>query len=71
MQQQLADRLDVSEKNVHRIEAGANLTIRSLERIADALGVRVAELFEQAHRLGRRNPGRPPKRKTGDPQTSS
>ena len=40
-QEELAERLDTAERNVRRIEAGQNITLRTLSRIAVALGVHV------------------------------
>ncbi|MFO0763045.1 MAG: helix-turn-helix transcriptional regulator [Byssovorax sp.] len=45
-QEELAERLRMSIKNLQRIERGLqNLTIRTLVRMATALGVKTAELF--------------------------
>jgi HTH-type transcriptional regulator / antitoxin HipB len=45
-QEQAAERLDLSLKGYQFIERGVqNLTIKTLVRIATALGVRTAELF--------------------------
>ncbi len=60
-QEELAERLGVSIKYLQRIEAGRpNLTIRSLVRIANALEVPVAELFDRPESLESRT-GRPPR----------
>jgi transcriptional regulator with XRE-family HTH domain len=40
-QETLAERLGVSLNNVQRIEAGQNITLRTLGRIAMAIGVEV------------------------------
>ena len=61
-QEQMAEQLGVSLKYVQRVEAGReNLTIRSLVRFANILGVEVAELFAppRSHEVRR---GRPPGR---------
>lgn len=39
--EQLAERLDTALQNVRRIEAGQNITLRTLARIAEALGAEV------------------------------
>ena len=45
-QEQLAERADVSSRYLQRIERGReNLTLTTLAKIADALRIRVAELF--------------------------
>lgn len=43
-QEELAALLDTAPRNVQRIEAGQNLTLRTVERIAEALGVTAEEL---------------------------
>lgn len=59
-QQEFADRLDVSVKYAQRLESGSeNLRIDTLVHIANALGVKVAALFEKPASLARRSPGRP------------
>ncbi len=63
-QQSFADRMELSPQYLRRVESGGvNLSIKSLVRFADGLGVELFELFEAPRRRGRRNPGRPPKRK--------
>jgi transcriptional regulator with XRE-family HTH domain len=65
-QQQFADRLEVSPQYLRRVESGgANLSVKSLLRFASGLGVEVADLFEAPRRVGKRNPGRPPKKRAG------
>lgn len=45
-QQQLADRLSMASTYIVRIEHGdQNLTVRTLTKLADALGLTVVELF--------------------------
>ncbi len=39
--EELAERLDTAVQNVRRIEAGQNITLRTLARIARALGVKI------------------------------
>lgn len=47
-QETLAERVGVTAKYVQRVEAGsANLSIRSVVRFANALGVRPGDLFER------------------------
>jgi transcriptional regulator with XRE-family HTH domain len=45
-QERLAERLNCSVQWVSRVEAGENLTIHTLARVANVLRVRVVELFE-------------------------
>jgi transcriptional regulator with XRE-family HTH domain len=45
-QERLAERLGVSVQWANRVEVGENLTLHSLAKLADALDVEVAELFE-------------------------
>jgi len=48
-QETLAERLDVAVRYVQRVEGGdENLGLDSLTKLANALGVRVAELFADA-----------------------
>ena len=58
-QQEAAEHLRMPLKNLQRIEAGMNLTIRTLTRVARGLGVRTRELFEEPKSRERRRPGRP------------
>lgn len=45
-QQDLAQKLEAAYQNVQRIERGEqNLTIRTMARLANALGVRIVDLF--------------------------
>lgn len=60
-QESLADRLGMLPSNYARIEQGrTNPTVETLHRIATALDVEVAALFEQPTRK-RSRPGRPRK----------
>jgi transcriptional regulator with XRE-family HTH domain len=62
-QEQLAERLGLQTNNLQRIELGMqNLTVRSLARLANGLGVKLPSLFEtpRSHVV---RPGRP--RRTG------
>lgn len=43
--EQLAERLDTAVQNVRRIESGQNITLRTLARVAKALGVKVEVVF--------------------------
>jgi len=61
-QQILADSVGVSPQRLREIESGAhNPSVRSLVRLADALGVPLAALFELPASRERRGPGRPRK----------
>jgi len=59
-QQECAERLDMPLKNLQRIEAGANLTLATLVRLANGLGIAVRELFDDPTTKKAR-PGRPRK----------
>lgn len=61
-QQECADQLEMA-LNLQRIEAGANLTIANLMRLANGLGVPVRELFDEPS-TRKRGPWRP-RRVTG------
>jgi transcriptional regulator with XRE-family HTH domain len=58
----LAESLGTATKNIQRIEAGQNLTLRTLARLARALGVAPAELLaddtatSRAYALGNPQP---------------
>ena len=59
-QQEMADRAEITIKYVQRVEAGEeNLTLRSLVRFANLLGVSVNDLFSRP-RSARPSRGRPP-----------
>jgi transcriptional regulator with XRE-family HTH domain len=58
-QQDAAEHLRMPLKNLQRIEAGMNLTLRTLVRVARGLGVRARVLLDE--------PGSRPKRKRGRP----
>jgi transcriptional regulator with XRE-family HTH domain len=60
-QEDCAVRLRLTVRRLRRFEAGANLTLRTLERIADALGVSARSLLEPPASKKRAKPGRPPK----------
>jgi transcriptional regulator with XRE-family HTH domain len=58
-QEALAERLGLQANNLQRVELGMqNLTVRSLVRLANGLGVSLASLFE-APRDRTVRPGRP------------
>lgn len=60
--QQLADRLGTTLQNVQRIERGQNVTLRTLHRIATALGYDLRITFRRSPRGPRTPPpGRPRK----------
>ncbi len=60
-QEQLAERLEVSPRYVQMVEAGdENLTVKSLARLADELGVAVQQLFDEPKSRDVRV-GRPPR----------
>ncbi|MBE7449208.1 MAG: helix-turn-helix transcriptional regulator [Kofleriaceae bacterium] len=59
-QEALAERYGVSTKYLQRIEAGRqNLSLRSLARIAAALGCRPFDLLRPMRSMARVRPGRP------------
>lgn len=66
-QEQFAERLGVLTQYVQRVERGReNLTVQSLVKVANALGVTVAALFEPAAYQGKRRPGRPRRSASSD-----
>jgi transcriptional regulator with XRE-family HTH domain len=61
-QQDFADELGVTLRHAQAIEGGEqNLSLRAVVRVANALGVPLAAIFE-APAARRRRPGRPRKR---------
>jgi transcriptional regulator with XRE-family HTH domain len=60
-QQEAAEKLAMPLKNLQRIEGGANLTVRTLVRLARGLGVRTRELLDEPASRERRTAGRPKK----------
>jgi transcriptional regulator with XRE-family HTH domain len=59
-QQTLATRLRTTFQWVSQLEKGSNLTVHSLVKVANILGVKPTELFETANpRVVRMGPGRP------------
>jgi transcriptional regulator with XRE-family HTH domain len=61
-QNDLADRMDVTESEVRRFEAGkSEMRIGTLVRLAEALEVTAADLLLPAARTPKRHPGRPRK----------
>lgn len=61
-QADLAGEIGVEPRNAQRYEAGVNLTLATLVRIANALGV-APEMFFRRARRPKRSPGRPPARR--------
>jgi HTH-type transcriptional regulator/antitoxin HipB len=60
-QEALAARLDIATKNVQRLESGRqNLTLKTIERVADALRVERAALLEGAVAPKNEDVGAPP-----------
>jgi transcriptional regulator with XRE-family HTH domain len=59
-QQEAAEHLKMPLKNLQRIEAGMNLTIKTLVRLARGLGVPTRSLFDEPASREARSPGRPP-----------
>lgn len=55
-QEALAELLDVPVQHVSRIEAGQNITLATMKRIAIALGLAVSVVFEPS----REGPRKPP-----------
>lgn len=63
-QEELAEQLRIAPNNLQRIELGMqNLTLRTLVRLANQVGVPVAHLF-RAPRSRLVRTGRPPKRRS-------
>ena len=60
-QQEAAEILGMPLKNLQWYEQGANMTLRTLSRIATGLGVPVRKFFDQPKTKGRRAKGRPKK----------
>lgn len=64
-QEELAERMKQPVKYLQRIESGSqNLSVRTLVRFANSLGVPMAELFQPPASLRMPRPGRPTGRKT-------
>ncbi len=69
-QEQLAEQLRIAPNNLQRIELGMqNLTVRTLVRLANQLGVPVAHLF-RAPRSRVVRTGRPPTRRRRPPRAN-
>jgi transcriptional regulator with XRE-family HTH domain len=62
-QEELAEALRMTVQYLQRIEAGMNLTLHSLSKIARALKVPVTALFAPPKRTLPARAGRPPKRR--------
>ncbi len=60
-QQEAAEKIRMPLKNLQKYEQGANLTLRTLSRIATGFGVPVRKLFDQPTTRGKRARGRPKK----------
>ena len=60
-QEALAARIGLDSRDLRRLEAGSNTTVRSLNAIATALDVPLAAIFEAPSAGELRRPGRPPK----------
>ena len=58
-QQQLAERMEIDPRDLRRVEAGDNVTIHMLVKLARSLTVEIAALFVTPRRRDRRRPGRP------------
>ncbi len=68
-QEQCAVQLKVTVRRLRRFEAGANITLQTLERIASALNVTARSLLDPPIERERRGPGRPRKTKPYAPPT--
>jgi transcriptional regulator with XRE-family HTH domain len=66
-QEQCAVELEITVRRLRRFEAGANMTLLTLERIAVALGVTVRSLFDAPAKAQPRKPGRPRKARPPEP----
>jgi transcriptional regulator with XRE-family HTH domain len=63
-QERLAERIGASVQYVSRVELGENLTLTTLAKLGNALGVRAADLLKTpSPESMRANPGRPRKTK--------
>lgn len=61
-QEELAESIETATKNLQQIEYGkVNMTLRTVARLANALGVEPAELLVKPTRKAARRPGRPKK----------
>ena len=60
-QQEAAEHLKMPLKNLQRVEAGMNLTLRTLARVAHGLGIRARALLDDPGSRTKRKRGRPPK----------
>jgi transcriptional regulator with XRE-family HTH domain len=64
-QESLAERARIPVKYLQLVESGSqNLSVRTLVRFANALGVPMADLFAPPTSLRRTRPGRPAGRRT-------
>jgi transcriptional regulator with XRE-family HTH domain len=58
-QEKAAERMKLEVRDLQRIEAGVNVTLRTLVRLANALGVRTRSLLDPPQSRRPRRPGRP------------
>jgi transcriptional regulator with XRE-family HTH domain len=58
-QEALAEKMQIEARDLRRIEAGDNVTVHTLVRLARALGVDIPALFDPPKMKHRRRPGRP------------
>ena len=59
-QQQLADEMEIDVREIRRVEAGDNVTVHMLVRLATAFSVEVPALFATPKLRRKRRVGRPP-----------
>jgi transcriptional regulator with XRE-family HTH domain len=64
-QEQAAEKLGVSLRHMKRLEAGHNMTLFTLAKIASSFGVSPASLLRAPRSLAPRGPGRPRARRRG------
>lgn len=62
-QQELAERMEIDPRDLRRVEAGDNVTVHMLVRLARALDVHIRDLFQPPRSRQRRRPGRPRSRR--------
>jgi putative transcriptional regulator len=59
-QEQLAELIEMSSRNLQRVEAGqGNVDMLTLVALSAALRCRLAELFDPGRKVARPKPGRP------------
>jgi transcriptional regulator with XRE-family HTH domain len=64
-QEECAEKLGISLRHMKRLEAGHNMTIFTLARVASAFGISPASLLATPRSSAPRRPGRPPERRRG------